>query len=203
MKSEEAERIKKQLLENIDMKFPGERGESLKRNINSMDDEQLEKFLKKSDQSECIFCSIASGNVESHKIDETKDAIAVLEINPVSRGHVIVIPKEHIPLEKLSTEISEFAKKVAENLKEKLNPKDIEIAPVNFQGHGTINLIPVYTNESIKSSRYKAQEEELEEVLDILREKPEVVNKVKTKKEKTIKPKKMNSKNIWLPKRIP
>ena len=130
-----------------------------------MDDEQLEKFLEKSIKANVYFVQLLQETSQSHKIDETKYAIAVLEINPVSRGHIIVISKEHIPLEKLSTEISDFAKTVAENLKEKLNPKDVEIAPVDFGGHGTINLIPVYNDESINSNRYKAQKKNLKKCL--------------------------------------
>ena len=168
-----------------------------------MNDKQLEQFLRRSEQNDCIFCSIARGDTETYIIGEAKDAISVLEINPISRGHSILIPREHITLENFPADISEFSKEMAENLKEKLNPKDVEISSVNFQGHGVINLIPVYTNESIKSERHKAQEKELKEVLEILKEKPKEVKKDKAKKEKSAAPKKIDSKKIWLPKRIP
>jgi histidine triad (HIT) family protein len=203
MNSNEAEQIKRQLLNNINSKFPGENGEILRKQILSMSNEQLEQSLKKPTQNECIFCSIALGNVESYKIDETENAIAVLEINPISKGHSIIISKEHIPLETFPEDISEFAKNVAKNLKEKLNSKAVEISPLNFQGHGMINLIPIYTNEGIKSERYKAQDKELKEVLETLKEKPKEIKKIKIKKEKRVRAKKIDSKNIWLPKRIP
>jgi len=201
MDSHEAEQVKRQLLNNIESNFPKDKADILKRQIMSMSDDQLESFLEKSgQQKECIFCTIASGNAESYKVDENDSAVAVLELNPVSRGHTLIVPKDHIPLENFPEEISSFARKVAEKLKEKLNPKDVEIASVNFGGHGTINLIPVYTDESINSKRHKATKEELSDVLDILVKKEEEPKK-EVKREKG--PKKTKEKMLWLPKRIP
>jgi histidine triad (HIT) family protein len=200
MDSHEAEQVKRQLLNNIESNFPKEKAEILKRQIMSMNDEQLETFLDKSNQpNECIFCSIASGKFESHKVDENDSAIAILEINPVSRGHTIVISKKHTSLEEFPKDISSFAKSVAENIKEKLKPKDVEIASLDFGGHGVINLIPVYNDESINSKRYRAKKEELDEVLKILKE--EKIKEIK--KEKVHKPKRIKQERFWLPKRIP
>lgn len=201
MNSNEAEQMKRQLIENIESSFSPDKAAILKRQIMSMSDEQLEGFMEKSSQQSgnCIFCSIGQGNLESHKIDETDSAVAVLEINPISRGHTIVISKEHLPIEKFSKEISVFAKKVADELKEKLAPHDVEIATANLGGHGVINLIPVYKDESINSKRYKASKEELDEVMKILKEKPK---EKKVPVEKIRKPK-IIKEEIRLPKRIP
>jgi len=43
----------------------------------------------------CIFCNIASGEAPSYKVYEDNEFIAFLDIFPVSRGHVQVIPKQH------------------------------------------------------------------------------------------------------------
>lgn len=204
MDSHEAEEVKRQLLNNIESNFPKDKADILKRQIMSMGDEQLEKFLEKPNQTgECIFCSIASGNMQSYKISENDSAVAVLEINPVSRGHTLIISKKHLPLEDFPKDISPFAKTVAENIKEKLKPKDVEMASVNFWGHGIINLIPVYSDESINSKRYKASKEELDEVSKILKEQNKEVKKEKIKREKIPKPKRIKEKKFWLPKRIP
>jgi histidine triad (HIT) family protein len=203
MDSHEAEQVKRQLLNNIESSFPKDKADILKRQIMSMDDEQLKQFLEKSNQPECVFCSIASGKSQSYKIDENDLAVAVLEINPVSRGHIIIISKEHLSSESFSKEILSFAKSVAEKIKEKLSPKDVEIAPADFGGHGVINLIPVYNDEGINSKRYRASKEELEEVSKILKEQIKKANKEVIKKEKISKPKVLKEKNSWLPKRIP
>jgi len=205
MDSSEAEQIKRQLLNNIESSFPKDKADILKRQIMSMDDEQLESFLNKSpaQTSDCIFCSIASGASQSYKVDENDSAVAVLEINPVSKGHTIVIPKKHLPLEELPKDISSFAQSVAEKIKEKLKPKDVEIASLDFGGHGVINLIPVYNDESIKSKRYKASKEELGEVSTMLKEQNKEIKKEKIKREKIPRPKRIKEKKFWLPKRIP
>ena len=44
---------------------------------------------------DCIFCRIASGGLPSWKIHETGDALAFLDINPASKYHTLVIPKQH------------------------------------------------------------------------------------------------------------
>lgn len=198
------EKIKEQLIANIKSSFPPEKANVLQRQILAMSDEQLERFMEsQSNESSCIFCSIASGSTESYKIDENPFAMAVLEINPVSPGHTIVIPKEHLPTEELSKNIHEFAEKVARKLKEKLNPKDVEIASVTFKGHGVINLIPVYKDESISSERHRATKEELEEVLKKINNPEEPKKEKEPAKIKKARVKRINSKKNWLPKRIP
>jgi len=44
---------------------------------------------------DCIFCKIVSGEVPSARVYEDEYCIAFLDINPVSRGHTLVIPREH------------------------------------------------------------------------------------------------------------
>ncbi|KAI7852463.1 HIT-like domain-containing protein [Circinella umbellata] len=44
---------------------------------------------------DCIFCKIIRGEIPSHKIAETDKAYSFLDINPISEGHALVIPKYH------------------------------------------------------------------------------------------------------------
>lgn len=44
----------------------------------------------------CIFCKIAAGEVPSEKIVEDEHAFAFLDIQPLQRGHVLVVPKRHV-----------------------------------------------------------------------------------------------------------
>jgi histidine triad (HIT) family protein len=43
----------------------------------------------------CIFCDIAAGKANSHKVGENAKALAFMDINPVDKGHLLVIPKAH------------------------------------------------------------------------------------------------------------
>ena len=44
---------------------------------------------------DCIFCKIIRGEIPSAKVFETETVLAFLDINPVSKGHTLVIPKAH------------------------------------------------------------------------------------------------------------
>jgi len=207
--------IKKQLLEQIGKSFPADKKDFAKSQIESMDGEQLEEFLKQNklaiqeqgglasqggQEGQCIFCAITSNKVDSSKIDENSDAIAVLEINPVSHGHTLILPREHIESkDKLPKSISSFVKKVSKRLKSKLKAKSISEESSNLFGHEIINLIPVYESSSEKneSERKPADKEELARLQKTLKEKPKPIPR-KPKVEK-IKP----EEKIRLPKRIP
>ncbi len=49
------------------------------------------------DNKGCIFCRIVKGNAEAHRIYEDDLSMAILDINPLSEGHCLVIPKRHVP----------------------------------------------------------------------------------------------------------
>jgi histidine triad (HIT) family protein len=44
---------------------------------------------------DCIFCKIIRGEIPSARVLETETVLAFLDINPVSKGHTLVIPKAH------------------------------------------------------------------------------------------------------------
>ena len=208
---EQAESIKEQLIKHIEKGFPEEQQEFAIQQILSMNSEQLEEFLKQNNLSakenesvQCIFCSIISGNASSYKIAENEEAIAVLEINPVSKGHTLIIPKNHSSDSSKDFEngIKELINSVSDKIKEKLKPKKMMTENKTLFGHQIINLIPIYENDgfvSYDSKRNPAKKEELEELQKILAEE---------KRKKIIrksKPQKINLKKekLLLPKRIP
>jgi histidine triad (HIT) family protein len=45
---------------------------------------------------ECIFCAIIDGEIPSHTVYEDEHVVAFLDTNPVSKGHTLVVPKEHV-----------------------------------------------------------------------------------------------------------
>lgn len=206
LNSEQTEQIKKQLIGQIEKSFPEDKKEFARKQLEEMGSEELEKFLEKNqliktgEKSEaCVFCSIISEKINSYKIDENKRAIAILEINPLSKGHIIIIPKEHLPSsDKIPTTLFSLAKKVAKRLKTKLKPKIVEISSSNLFGHEILNVVPSYENQD-SSEKRPAKPEELEELQKILVKTKKTVSKPKKIKVDSKKP----EKKIWLPKRIP
>jgi histidine triad (HIT) family protein len=70
----------------------------------------------------CIFCSIARGEVQASIVRETDSVLAIMDIQPVNPGHVLVIPRAHATylaeLEaKVGGEIFQLAMQVAEGLR--------------------------------------------------------------------------------------
>lgn len=201
--------IKAQILKQIE-NFPEDKKELAKQQIESMNSEQLEQFLQQNklikqessqdSQAQCIFCSIIAGNALSYKIEEDKNAIVVLEINPISKGHILIIPKEHKSFkDKIPEVFSEILEKITKKIKAKFKPKEIKIFPSNLFGHGIINVLPVYKDEDINSKRHSAKPEELEQLKKTFEKKgkEKIVKIIKKPKAKKIKEK------LWLPRRIP
>ncbi|MFA4953177.1 MAG: HIT domain-containing protein [Candidatus Pacearchaeota archaeon] len=212
LSEEQINQIKEQLIKQIELTFPEDKKNSIINQVKSMNSEQLEEFLVKNnlvkssspgqgiEKPECIFCSIISGEINSYKIDENQHVAAVLEINPISKAHVLILPKEHnSDLKKIPKQAFTLAKKIAKKIKTKLKPKDVEISPSCIMNHCIINVLPIYKNENLKSERYQASQEELLEVqksLEIKKKTPKI------KKPKTEKLSKSEEK-LWLPRRIP
>jgi len=44
---------------------------------------------------DCVFCKIIAGTIPSHKVFEDANTVAFMDINPVTEGHVLIVPKEH------------------------------------------------------------------------------------------------------------
>ena len=85
--------LKEQLLSQIE-NLPGDKKAEARRQIETLSPQALELMLKQQEKErESIFRLIVKGEIPSVKIDENDDAIAVLEINPISKGHAIIIPK--------------------------------------------------------------------------------------------------------------
>jgi histidine triad (HIT) family protein len=223
---EQIKQLKKQVIEQIKKTFPEEKRKEAIDKINAMSKQEFEAFVKQNnlvqDQEQpqnsqektpinnstgqqCIFCSIASGQTPSFKFAEDKKAVAVLELNPLSKGHTLILPKKHIEKpENLPSETQELTNKVTKLLKEKLNPRDIKLTSNNIMGHESINLIPIYETEP--KERKQANKEELLELQKKLSSEREIIpekqepEKIPEKKEKI---EFLSKKNNWLPKRIP
>lgn len=209
----ETENLREQVLNQIEKNFPEDKKAFAKEQISLMNQEEFEKFLRNNKiiknegetsqeegEEKCIFCSIVSKEMSSYAVGEDESAIAVLEINPISKAHVLIIPKNH-DSDLKEKEIKTLEKEIKKKIKSKFKPKEIKIISSQLFGHKTINILPVYEDEDIKSKRMKISPEELKEIQEKFSEKkPE-----KKKIEKVKKPKieKIKEEKIWLPKRIP
>ncbi|MFH0711592.1 MAG: HIT domain-containing protein [archaeon] len=171
---EEADKIKEHLLKQLD-NFPEDRREQITNQINSMTKEQVENFIQQNKLThlggQCIFCSIVANKTPSYKIAKNEDNIAILEINPLSKGHSLVVPKEH--LEELPQSAKDLAQEVAQKLQETFSPSEIQIKELKIMNHPLIEVVPIYGNDTPmrqnsgyteRRKKQQASEEELKEL---------------------------------------
>jgi len=202
LNEEQVKGIKEQIIKQIDSwHATPEQKEQAKKQILGMSSKELEEFLIKNKlikqqegqatpkQEQCPFCLIVKEAIPSYKIDENKDSIAVLEINPLSKGHSLIILKEHKSIDKIPTTAFILAKKIARRIKSRLKAKSVSIQTAELLGHSAINVIPVYENEQLK--KHKASESELKQLQKKLKAAPKKEKKKKPVKELPEAPKRI------------
>jgi histidine triad (HIT) family protein len=103
--------------------------------------------------ADCIFCKIVKGEIPSFKVYEDEHVFAFADINPISDGHTLIIPKKHaeniweIPADDLAA-IHRASKKVADAMKSSLNLDGIAFLQLNGRGvnqvvmHYHLHLVP-------------------------------------------------------------
>ena len=133
--------------------------------------------MKKDD---CIFCKIAAGEIPSRKIYEDSDLIAIMDLNPTSKGHSLIIPKEHCTNiydidEDIAAKVMKTAKKLATKMTVALNCDGFNLLQNNGETAGQtmfhfhMHLIPRYKdadNNMLKFTSVSFSDEEMESIRD-------------------------------------
>lgn len=122
-----------------------------------------------------IFSKIIAGELPSYKIYEDEYVIAILDINPIQKGHTLVIPKVEVDDmfsldEKMYDHVMHRVRYISQLLKAKF---DCERVCVLVEGynipHAHVHLVPTNVPEDFdKKLVYQATKEELEEVKKLL-----------------------------------
>ena len=100
-----------------------------------------------------IFSKIIAGEIPSYKIAENSDFFAFLDINPLTKGHVLVVPKKEVDYlfdieDSTLGGMMIFSKRVAKAMKQAIPCKRIGLAVLGLEvPHAHIHLIPI-TKES-------------------------------------------------------
>lgn len=123
-----------------------------------------------------IFTKIINGEIPSYKVAENDKYYAFLDINPVVKGHTLVIPKrEEDDIFDLEDDeiagLMVFAKKVAKSLKNNIECTKVAIVVIGLEvPHAHIHLLPI-KNESEINFKNKKQfsAEELEAIQNVIK----------------------------------
>ena len=136
--------------------------------------------MKKED---CIFCKIANGEIPSKTFYEDKLFRVILDLNPATRGHALILPKDHasdiydLP-EETAAAVLVLGKKLAAVMRRKLGCDGLNLVQNNGEAAGQtvshfhLHMIPRYVNDgqTLGWVPGKATQEELEEVRRALTE---------------------------------
>ncbi len=126
----------------------------------------------------CVFCDIAQGKAKAHLIHETELSICLLDINPLARGHCLVIPKRHVawwhectPEE--TSDLFESARVVADKLMRAFKPDFVCMyARGRRIPHTHIFLIPTCAGDLL---------DRFFNTLELVQESPQVLTSMKEK----------------------
>jgi histidine triad (HIT) family protein len=108
-----------------------------------------------------IFARIASGEIPSYKIAEDERFFAFLDINPLAKGHTLVIPKKEIDYlfdidEEMYKDLWLFAMKVAKAIRQVVPCIKVGVAVIGLEvPHAHIHLVPMNTMDDINFSHPK------------------------------------------------
>lgn len=123
-----------------------------------------------------IFTKIIEGEIPSYKIAENDKFLAFLDINPLVKGHTLVIPKIEIDYifdieDTVLGEMMVFAKKVALKIEKAMPCERIGVSIIGLEvPHAHIHLVPMNSANDVNFTRPKLSltKEEMEEVSNLI-----------------------------------
>lgn len=131
----------------------------------------------------CIFCKIIDGQIPSNTIYEDDEFKVILDVNPASKGHALILPKEHYSNlfeieEEVAAKAMKLAKKLATHMTEVLKCDGFNLLQNNNEVAGQtvfhfhMHLIPRYenmkNNDILNWSHETFSAEEMKEICDLL-----------------------------------
>lgn len=110
-----------------------------------------------------IFTRIINGEIPCHKVAEDDNYLAFLDINPLKKGHTLVIPKKEVDYifdldDATYTGLMQFAKRVAHAVEKVIPCERIGVAVIGLEvPHAHVHLVPLESIGDINFGRPKLQ----------------------------------------------
>jgi diadenosine tetraphosphate (Ap4A) HIT family hydrolase len=169
LNKEEIAEARKQLLEQVKSLPEGQRAEGEKQ-VSEMSDEAISGMVEQQRSGgggggQQVFRMMVSGQIDTVKVGESNEAIAVLEINPISRGHMFIIPKTQVTKrEDLPESVVSYAGELAEKVRVNLGAEKVKVSIEEKFGEMVVEVIPDYGSGISEEGRKKIEKGELEKV---------------------------------------
>ena len=131
---------------------------------------------------DCLFCRIVSGEADAHRVVETPDVVGFLDVRPVFKGHVLLVPREHVVTlpdlpEALIVPLFSTAQRVADALTSGLGAQGTFVAMNNIVSqsvpHLHVHVVPRTKGDGLRGffwPRTKYDEGEAETFATTIRE---------------------------------
>ena len=124
-----------------------------------------------------IFSRIVNGEIPCYKIAENENCFAFLDINPLKKGHTLVIPKIEVDYlfnldDNLLSELTLFSKKVAKAIEKAIPCKRIGVAVLGMEvPHAHIHLVPINSEADVNffNQKLKLSSEEMINIAEEIR----------------------------------
>jgi len=110
-----------------------------------------------------IFSRIIAGEIPSYKVAEDDRFYAFLDINPLMKGHTLVVPKQEVDYlfdldDRTLQDMIVFAKRVAAKIKSKIQCKKVAMVVLGLEvPHAHIHLIPMNTESDVDFRKQKLE----------------------------------------------
>ncbi len=132
-------------------------------------------------KDDCIFCKLANGIIPTNAIYEDDDFKVILDLSPATRGHALILPKEHadnlfeLP-DETAKKLLPLAKKLANNMAQKLQMDGLNLVQNNGEVAGQtvmhfhLHMIPRYKEDGqhISWNPTSPSEQELADIRALL-----------------------------------
>ena len=110
---------------------------------------------------DCLFCKIVGGEIPSTRVDEDDRTVAFMDINPATRGHLLIVPREHavdlleVPAADLDA-CGRMAQRLARRAMDRLGADGVNLLnscrPAAWQTvfHFHVHVIPRYADDPLR-----------------------------------------------------
>ena len=123
-----------------------------------------------------IFTRIINGEIPCYKIAETDDCFAFLDINPLAKGHTLVIPKKEVDYlfdldDEVYGNLFSFSKQIAKAIKAAVPCERIGVAVIGLEvPHAHIHLCPIngINDLNFSNPKVKLTKEEFQAIADLI-----------------------------------
>lgn len=124
-----------------------------------------------------VFSKIVAGEISAHIIAETENVLAFLDVSPLVKGHVLVVPKKEVDYifdlhTDMLAEIMALAKKIAPAIEKSIPCKRVGLAVIGLEvPHAHMHLLPINNADDLNFTRPKLaiSNEELANIANLIK----------------------------------